>query len=312
VQLSRSFEDLYPDLTGEQAFNLYEDIRARLPEAHFSASPVTTGSLMDVAGSIDAFVFDAFGVLNVGEATIEGAVQRVTDLRALGRRIFVLTNAASHSRAETYAKFNKLGFDFSEDEIVSSRNAAEKALASFPPETVWGVAATSSFDASEILHNVRKLNDDPADYDAVSAFLLLSVQDWSPERQSLLEASLRQNPRPVIVANPDIVAPRGETFSTEPGYFGHRLVSRLGADVQFHGKPFPSVFDIIEERLEKSEIAPARICMVGDTLHTDVLGGAARGWRTVLVTDHGLFKGLDPDFYIRKSGIRPDWMVGSI
>ena len=33
--------------------------------------------------------------------------------------------------------------------------------------------------------------------------------------------------------------------------------------------------------------------MVGDGLYTDVLGGLAAGLGTVLVTDHGLLKGLD-------------------
>ncbi|MFD1810358.1 HAD hydrolase-like protein [Gemmobacter lanyuensis] len=33
--------------------------------------------------------------------------------------------------------------------------------------------------------------------------------------------------------------------------------------------------------------------MVGDTLHTDILGGQAAGHGTILVTDHGLFKGRD-------------------
>ncbi len=36
----------------------------------------------------------------------------------------------------------------------------------------------------------------------------------------------------------------------------------------------------------------ARVVIVGDTLHSDILGGAAQGWKTVLVTDHGLFAGL--------------------
>ena len=31
--------------------------------------------------------------------------------------------------------------------------------------------------------------------------------------------------------------------------------------------------------------------MVGDSLHTDILGGAAAGMTTVLITDHGLFRG---------------------
>ena len=49
--------------------------------------------------------------------------------------------------------------------------------------------------------------------------------------------------------------------------------------------------------------------MVGDTLHTDVLGGAAAGWRTVLVTGLGLVRELDVEAAIRESGIRPDFIV---
>ena len=33
--------------------------------------------------------------------------------------------------------------------------------------------------------------------------------------------------------------------------------------------------------------------MIGDSLHTDVLGGLASGISTVLVTNHGLFKNHD-------------------
>ncbi|MBL4666113.1 MAG: HAD-IIA family hydrolase [Sneathiella sp.] len=312
MQSYNNFEDLFPRLTGEQAFELYEEVKDKLPKADFPASSLGKKSLMDVADQVDTFVFDAFGVLNVGETTLDGAVQRIADLRALKKNVFVLTNASSFNKSEAFAKFQKLGFDFSENEIVTSRNAAENALASFGTHERWGVAATDKFEVSELSQNAVKLNDNAEDYDAVSAFLFLSVQSWTAARQEMLEASLKDNQRPVLIANPDIVAPRGDVFSTEPGYFGHRLMRLLGSDVQFHGKPFPSVFEIVEDRLSGSNIEPNRICMVGDTLHTDILGGAARGWKTALVTDHGLFKGLDPNHYIARSGIIPDWMVGSI
>jgi len=52
--------------------------------------------------------------------------------------------------------------------------------------------------------------------------------------------------------------------------------------------------------------------MVGDTLHTDILGGAAVGCRTVLVTDWGVLKGFDIDEAISRAGIVPDFMMPSI
>jgi ribonucleotide monophosphatase NagD (HAD superfamily) len=46
--------------------------------------------------------------------------------------------------------------------------------------------------------------------------------------------------------------------------------------------------------------------MVGDTLHTDVLGGRTARLGTVLVARHGPFRGLDPAPFISRSGITPD------
>ncbi|WP_327284130.1 hypothetical protein [Ruegeria halocynthiae] len=56
---------------------------------------------MDITGEVDAFVFDAFGVLNVDETPIPGASHRLDQLRDAGHAIRILSNAASynHDRA---------------------------------------------------------------------------------------------------------------------------------------------------------------------------------------------------------------------
>jgi len=56
-------------------------------------------------------------------------------------------------------------------------------------------------------------------------------------------------------------------------------------------------------------LTPERLAMVGDTLHTDVLGGAAAGCRSVLVTGHGLFAGMAVAPLIAQSGLVPDFIV---
>ena len=52
--------------------------------------------------------------------------------------------------------------------------------------------------------------------------------------------------------------------------------------------------------------------MVGDTLHTDILGGAAAGIKTILVTAHGLYKGQDITPYLDTSKIIPDYIIPEI
>jgi HAD superfamily hydrolase (TIGR01450 family) len=297
-------------MTPEQAFCRYEAVRDRLPKPATSAAQAERiRDLTQIADTVDAFVFDAYGVLNVGETPIDGACERIAELRARGKDLFVLTNAASYCRADTLLKFRKLGFDFTETEIVSSREVCETFLSRHPEVKLWGVAATEAWTPAEMHVPAVRLADDPATYRQIDGVLLLSSADWSQRRHDLLRDSLAAHPRPVIVANPDLVAPRESGLSLEPGYFAHDLQDRLGIEVEYHGKPFPSVYSEIETRLG---YGGARIAMVGDTLHTDVLGAQAQGWRTVLISDHGLFAGLDVDRFISTSGLKPDWIAPSI
>jgi HAD superfamily hydrolase (TIGR01450 family) len=312
IELDRvSDAGLLPELDAARAFNLYEHARARLPQARFPASSEHASDLRALAGCFDVFVFDAFGVLNVGETPIAGARVCIEALRNVGKDCFVVTNAASYDVPAAIAKFRRLGFDFPNDRIVSSRMAAERQLTQYRDVQLWGVTAPPRFDPSELAVPCIVLGDDGEPYELADGFVFLSTADWSANRQRLLETAYRKRPRPVIVANPDIVAPREDGFSTEPGYYGHRLADIDSDCVAFHGKPFSSVYDIVRERCAAG-IDPRRIAMIGDTLHTDVLGGAAQGWSTVLVTARGLMRSMDVDTCIARSGIVPDYIIPAI
>jgi glycerol-1-phosphatase len=290
-----------PEVSAEAAFLRYEAVRARLPVATFPEASRRVESLADVADSYDAFVLDAFGVLNVGEVPVPGAVARMADLRAQGKRLIVLTNAASYSRGAAVQKFRRLGYDFTADEIISSRDVA---VANLPPlGGTWGALAAEGDSFDDLAFHVSDVIG-TGDFDAPDGFLFLSTTRWTGALQSRLHAALSHRPRPLVVANPDIVAPRGHDLSLEPGLFAHGLIDALGCDVHWFGKPFPHAFTEAARRL--AGIPPARIAMVGDTLHTDVLGGAAAGFGTVLIAAHGIFAGLDAGGYIARSGIRPD------
>ncbi len=298
-------------MEAEEAFRFYESIRHRLPEAAFPAAFTRAADLGELAERYDVFVFDAFGVLNVGDTAIEGARRRIDALRAAGKQIVVLTNAASLNEADTVRKFEKFGFDFAADEIVSSRDAARRAFAATAATGRWGVITAAADDCADFPSPLVSLLDGEAEYDAVDGFLFLSTARWTGRHQDMLERSLAHRKRPLIVGNPDVVAPRETGNSLEPGFYAHRVADRCGVEVAFHGKPFPSIYDLVEERIEARAARP-RVVMMGDTLHTDVLGAAARGWSSVLVSDHGLFRGLSVEEFIAASGIVPDWVIPAI
>ncbi len=299
------------ECTAEWIFRRYEQVRDRLPKAQFPQECKACGNLSELTDVFDAFLFDSFGVLNVGEQPIAGARERIRQLRADGKRVIVLTNAATGPLAGLVAKYANLGFDFTRLEIVSSRDVLQTSLASYSRDMTWGIAAPEVARVEELdVSSVRLALDDQS-FAQADGFVFLSTQAWSDDLQAALLKAMHERPRPLLVGNPDLAAPREDGFSIEPGSYAHAIADLTGTEPEFFGKPFANAFTEAVARLGE-DIPRHRIAMVGDTLHTDILGGAAAGLGTVLVTDHGVLKDLDLAVCLATSKIMPDYVVASI
>lgn len=289
------------------AFAAYENVRHRLPKVQRTAACHHLPDLDALADDIDTFLLDAFGVLNIGETAIAGVPERVAGLQRAGKRVMVVSNAAGYPHADLMAKYTRLGYDFAPEDVITSRKTILHGLGREPARQ-WGLMANESLGRGDLQHlDITYLADNPQVYDAAEAFLLLGSAVWTEERQQLLEATLRRNPRPVYVGNPDIVAPRETSFSAEPGHFAHRLADATGVAVTFFGKPFGNIFDLAFAQLGPFD--PGRTVMVGDSLHTDILGGQAAGIKTALIAGYGFFGGKDVHGPIASSGIQPDFIL---
>ncbi len=302
-------------ITAESALAAYEAARHRLPGAPAkNAPPRAAENLSALADAFDAFLLDAFGVLNVGEAAIPGAPERVAELQAMGKRVLIVSNAAGFPHEKLMEKYARLGFDFSPEDVVTSRKAMAAAIAQRSAEQggscrTLGLMVSDGVSAAEFetLDHVR-LRDDAADYEACDAILMIGAATWTESRQTLLEAALGKRPRPVYVGNPDITAPRETGFSLEPGYFAHRLADRTGVAPEFFGKPFRNIYDLAFTRLAP-EIPKSRMLMVGDSLHTDILGAHTAGIASALITDYGFLAGRNAEADIAATGLVPDFIL---
>ena len=292
------------------ALQQYEAIRSVLPVAHMPKKSVHAENLEEIADLFDAFLLDAFGVLNVGDTAIAGAAQRAQMLKDMGKDVLVLTNGACFPAEQALKKFLGFGVPLELTDIVSSRAALAAAIPPLPDSGFWGVMSTQNSHVETLGIPWKRLENDMSIYDAASGFILLSTLEWTEAQQMLLQESLAKVARPILVGNPDIVAPRGGYLSLEPGYYGHKLGSELKIQTKFFGKPFTNIYDLAFSRFP--DIDPSRVVMVGDTLHTDILGGAAYGIKTALVTDHGLFSGYDYKKFIEQTQIVPDFIIPTI
>ena len=293
-------------LTTQKVFERYEKIRPRLPQANYPSTTRDITSILEISDQMDAFIFDAFGVLNLGNQLISGADYALKELRSAGKEVRVLTNAASYDKTGTVDKFSDLGVRFEIQEIITSRDAAIQSL----KPGFWGVFTAADDKLSDLSFDYIRLENDTTAYDKVDGFLFLSTSEWNSQKQLLLQHSVLKNDRPVIIANADLVAPRENGFTLEPGFYGHELVDLGASKVQFFGKPYSEVYQLLTKSL--SEVPGNKIVMCGDSLHTDILGAASQGWKTVLVTKDGLFSGFDTKSYSQESGIFPNWRLARL
>ena len=290
-------------LDTSSVFQKYESLRPRLPDFKCPNATIEINSILEIASEVDVFVFDAFGVLNIGENLIPGADLALKTLRDMDKQVRVLTNAASYDKCGTEKKFLDLGLYFAGEEIITSRDAA---LENVTPG-LWGVITAEADNLNDLKAEYIRLADTKPDFDKVDGFLFLSTSCWNPKKQLVLQDSISKNERPVIIANADLVAPRENGFTLEPGFYGHELMDLGSSKVQFFGKPYPAVYKLLTKSL--SGTPGDKIAMFGDSLHTDILGAAALGWKTVLVTKDGLFSGFDTKSYCEESGIFPNWRL---
>ena len=297
----------------EDAWQAYRDCETRLPPKPTPVEPIVVDGVVDAVARLGAraVVLDGFGVLNNGTDALPGAAEAVARLRRLGIPIRVLTNDASALPAEIAARHRRRGVEIDDDEVVSGLGLLASRLDERPGG--WLVVATQVMVPELVELGLSLWDGSPSQLDAAGGFVMLESDDWDDARQDRLECSLRCNPRALIVTNPDIAAPWSDLppgrLAADPGWYSHRLADAVGIEPLFLGKPFPPVYRRVLETLPG--IAPADVLAVGDSPHTDILGGRNAGLRTLLLGT-GLLSGRDLGAYARACGILPDLIAPAI
>ncbi|MDR9490223.1 MAG: HAD-IIA family hydrolase [Spiribacter sp.] len=289
-------------------FSAYQNIRHRLPSATRMGACQHRVDLSDIADQYDTFLLDAYGVINRGHQAIPGVPERVRDLQGAGKRVMIVSNAAGFPHRVLMARYETLGYQFDPDDVITSRKTLVHGLYAETPRH-WGMIAGQHFGPEEFPPlDYQLLADTPDDYARAEGFLLVGASDWTPTRQAHLIKTLKTHPRPLLVANPDLIAPQEGGHSTEPGTYAHQIIDATGITPVFYGKPFGNIFELAKARLG-ADFNNTRTLMVGDTLHTDILGAQAAGIDAALVTQSGVLAGMDINQAITESAIAPDWIL---
>lgn len=293
-------------------------------------APAPTVNLVNDAGlralldETDVFVFDCDGVIWKGDTLIEGVPETLEYLKALGKRLFFVTNNSTKSRAGYLDKFTSLGLKINANEIYSSSFAAAAYLASvdFPKDKPIYVIGEVGIEQELDLLGFRYLGGPKDagkvielkpgfalqhDHD-VGAVIVGFDRHFNYYKIQYAQLCINENPGCLFIAtNTDAVTHLTDAQEwAGNGSMVGCIKGCTGKEPIVVGKPSGFMMDNIAQTFH---IPKQRICMVGDRLDTDILFGQANGTSDMLVlsgvtTEAAL---LNP-----KNTVRPTAVANSI
>src|SRR5688572_14690085 len=243
------------------------------------------------------FLIDMDGVIYRERQLIPGAERFIAQVLDRDVPFAFLTNNSQRTRRDVVTKLARMGIGVSESHIFTCAMATARFLAAQKPGGTALVIGEGGL--LQALHtNGYAIVDDDPDYVVVGEGRTFNME--------IVEAAVRMILRgsKLIATNIDPNCPTSHGLRPGCGAIVAMLETATGLKAFSVGKPSPVMMRAARKELG---LATDETIMIGDTMETDILGGAQLGFRTVLV----LSGGTKPDDLPRYA-YRPEIVVGSL
>jgi HAD superfamily hydrolase (TIGR01450 family) len=262
--------------------------------------------------------FDAYGVIRNYNGLIPGIKQTFDWLDAEKKEYYIITNDASRSPGLLVESYHRSGLTtISADRFISSGMLAKEFLDLKVKKGLVAYMGTEN-SAHYIEHPgleiipIQQVNE--KNIEKISALVLLDDEgfDWADALNKAVNL-LRWRNIPAIVANPDGAYPISKhDVGIAIGGLSWMIEKITGKKFFRFGKPDSQIFMFAWEmaRQKNPGLLKKDILMIGDTLHTDILGGNKFGLDTVLVLTGNILP-EDAETRIASSGITPTYICPS-
>ena len=277
-------------------------------------------SFKKIVCNYKAVFFDAFGVLKNASGMLPDIQDTFRFLNDRNIAFYVLTNDASRSPLQLAEFYQRSGIeDITPDKIISSGMLARDYLRHKVKDGRVAYLGTKNsavyLEAMDLITiPISKLDLQHRKIHEIRALILLDDEgfDWQKDLNKTINL-LRIANVPVVVANTDKTYPVSENeVAAAIGSIGELLEKIVGKTFIRFGKPDAQMFNFAFQHIRQEEdYVKEEVLMVGDTLHTDILGGNKFGIDTVLVLSGNTIPD-QAEFFIKTTGIIPDFICESI
>lgn len=223
----------------------------------------------------DVAVLDLDGVVYRGRDAVAGAPEALNAAQSAGMHLAFVTNNASRPPATVGEHLRSLGVEADDADVVNSAQAAARLLAARlePGSKVFLIGGEGLELAlrERDLVPVTRVEDEP----------VAVVQGYGPDlpwKQVMAGATLVHDGLPWVASNTDMTIPTASGVAPGNGALVRLIADFADREPEVAGKPERALF---EETLDR--VGGRRPLVVGDRLDTDIEGGVAVGWDTLLV-----------------------------
>ncbi len=275
-------------------------------------------SFQSIIAQYKAIFLDSYGVVVNHRGMISGVPAIIEEIRNKNIPLRILTNSAARTPILQAEKYQRRGLSsIQPSEIITSGMMAKMFLSNKIKSGTVAYLGTTQAAAYIIESNLSAIpiaqvtDENRAD---ISAMVFLDDEgfDWNFDINATVNL-LRKKNIPTIVANSDKIYPvTNNDVSIATGGIAQLVESILGREFIHFGKPDSQMFMYAFEQLPANlNLKRSEILMVGDTLHTDILGGNKFGIDTLLVLSGNTTKS-SYETKIRSTGVIPDFISASI
>ena len=222
---------------------------------------------------IEAIFLDLDGTIYLGPVIIEGALNFLSRLEALGIHRFFLSNNSSKSVSQYLEKLHGLGIMASEEEVLLSTHDLLSWLSRGGISETYLVGTEGMRGMLEDA-GVSTLSENPQ-------YVVLGY-DTEVTYEKLATATVHlHNEVPLVASHPDMVCPSPDGGLPDSGAYMALFEASTGVrPVHVCGKPNKGM---ILHKIEEMGLAPERCAMVGDRLYTDIEMAERAGVHGILV-----------------------------
>ena len=254
----------------------------------YKKNPENLDHIKTIIDQYEVFFIDLWGVIHNGVKLFDNAINVISKLKALGKKIVLISNAP-RTNSSVKIFLEKLNFNCHIiDLLVTSGDLTQKYILNNQDKIFFHLGPKKDHD---LFFEIKNLSNKVEEGDEIICTGLINeigenIGDYENFFIKCIDLKVK-----FICANPDEVVSRGNQIEFCAGALA-KYYKKLGGQVRYFGKPYVEIYEEAHVLIQKemgNVFSKDKILAIGDNLKTDIAGAQNYEIDSVLILN-GIYK----------------------